>query len=279
MRIAIIPNMTKKDAFSITAETAKELDALGIEYMMSDELCGEVNGTNAVFMKEDEMLRSCDTVIAVGGDGSVISAAHKALLYNKPVLGINAGRLAFLAGLERHELTLLRSLIDRNYSIDKRMLLCVRIIDDGKVISEDLCLNDAVISRTGAAKLTGVNVRTNGHDFCEYLGDGVIVSTPTGSTAYSLSAGGPVVDPSIESILLTPVCSHSLSARSIIFSDSTVIELSCTTTGETSVTCDGRETFIIPEKAVTQISKAEKYAYFIRIKSDTFTDVLKNKLM
>lgn len=279
MKIAIVPNMTKEDAFSITSEIAKELDGLGVEYMMSDDLCGTVNGTNAVFCEENKMLRSCDTVIAVGGDGSVISAAHKALLYNKPILGVNAGRLAFLAGLEKHELKLLRSLIDGNYSIDRRMLLRMRIIDDGKVICEDLCLNDAVISRTGAAKLTGVTVKTNGHDFCEYLGDGVIVATPTGSTAYSLSAGGPVVDPSIESILLTPVCSHSLSARSIIFGDSTLIELSCTTSGETSVTCDGREPFIIPEKAIIEILKSEKYAYFIRIKSDTFTDVLKNKLM
>lgn len=278
MKIAIIPNMTKEDASFVTAEIAKELDRLKVEYMLSGELFGVINGTDAVFCDEDEMLRTCDTVIAVGGDGSIISAAHKALIYDKPILGVNAGRLAFLAGLERHELPLLHSLIDGNFSIDKRMMLCMQIVRNGEIISEDLCLNDAVISRTGAAKLTGVTVKTDGHNFCEYLGDGVIVATPTGSTAYSLSAGGPVVDPSIESIILTPICSHSLSARSMIFGDSTKLELTCTTSGEASVTCDGRDPFIIPEKAKIKIFKAKKYAYFIRIKSDTFTDVLKNKL-
>ncbi len=278
MKIAIIPNMTKEEAPVVTSEIASELDKLNIDYMLSKELKGTVNGTKAVFGEEDEIIRNCDTVIAVGGDGSIISAAHKAVMYNKPVLGVNAGRLAFLAGLERHELSLLRSLIDGSYCVDKRMMLSMQIVKNGEIINEALCLNDAVVSRTGAAKLTGVTVKSDGHDFCEYLGDGVIVATPTGSTAYSLSAGGPVVDPSIESIILTPVCSHSLFARSMILSDSTVLELSCTTQGETSVTCDGREPYMIPENAVIRIFKAEKYAYFIRIKSDMFTDVLKNKL-
>ena len=279
MKIAIIPNMTREYASSVTSDITAELDRLCVGYMLPCELSGVVNGNNAVFCDEDEMIRSCDIVIAVGGDGSVISAAHKAVLYDKPILGVNAGRLAFLAGLERHELSFLRSLIDGKYYIDKRMMLCMQIKKDGKVISEDICLNDAVISRTGAAKLMGVMVKTDGRDFCEYLGDGVIIATPTGSTAYSLSAGGPVVDPSIESIILTPVCSHSLSARSMIFGDSTILELSCTTKGESSVTCDGREPFIIPDNSTIEIRKAQKYAYFIRIKSDTFTDVLKNKLM
>ncbi|MBQ3150944.1 MAG: NAD(+)/NADH kinase [Clostridia bacterium] len=278
MRIAIIPNMTREDAASVTADVIKELDTLGIEYMLSNELFGVIRGKSAVCCDEEQMLHDCDTVIAIGGDGSIISAAHKALRFDKPVLGVNAGRLAFLAGLERHELSLLRSLIDGEYSVDKRMMLCMQIIRDGQVLCEDLCLNDAVISRTGAAKLTGVAVKADGRKFCEYLGDGIIVATPTGSTAYSLSAGGPVVDPSIESILLTPVCSHSLTARPMIFGDSTTLELSCTTSGETSVTCDGREPFIIPDNAVIRIFKAEKYAYFIRIKSDTFADVLMNKL-
>ena len=119
MKIAIIPNMTREYACSVTSDITAELDRLCVEYMLPCELSGLVNGNNAVFCNEDEMIRSCDIVIAVGGDGSVISAAHKAVLYDKPILGVNAGRLAFLAGLERHELSLLRSLIDGKYYIDK----------------------------------------------------------------------------------------------------------------------------------------------------------------
>ena len=238
----------------------------------------QFSGVPARFLPQDEILAQCDLVIAVGGDGSIIYAAHKAIRADKPVLGINAGRLAFLAGLERHELPLLRKLLSGEYETQRRMLLCAQILQDDRVLHEALCINDAVLSRTGAAKLTGVRVCTNGREMCEYLGDGVIVATPTGSTAYSLSAGGPIVDPVLESLLLTPICPHELSARTLLFAPDTVLTMQITTEGDAGLTCDGAEPLTVPRGAQVRIARAGKSAFFIRIKADTFMDIYHTKL-
>jgi NAD+ kinase len=230
------------------------------------------------FLPPDELLRRCDLVIAVGGDGSIIYASHRAIRAQKPVLGINAGRLAFLAGLERHELPLLKRLLTGDFRTEQRMLLRAQIVRNGALLHEALCINDAVLSRTGAAKLTGVQVLANDRPVSEYLGDGVIVATPTGSTAYSLSAGGPIVDPSLESLLLTPICPHELSGRTLLFSPDTTLTLRVTTGGELGLTCDGAEPLAVPKDAEVRVSRAGTSAYFIRIKTDSFIDIYHTKL-
>ena len=278
MKIAILPNLTRGNARETTVQICRELDALGADALLEAPLREQFPDVAAQFLPQDEMLALCDLVIAVGGDGSIIYAAHKAIRADKPVLGINAGRLAFLAGLEGHELPLLRNLLSGEYETQRRMLLRAQILQDGQVLHEALCINDAVLSRTGAAKLTGVRVWTNGREMCEYLGDGVIVATPTGSTAYSLSAGGPIVDPVLESLLLTPICPHELSARTLLFAPETVLTMQATTEGDVGLTCDGAEPLDVPRGAQVRIARADKSAYFIRIKADTFMDVYHTKL-
>ena len=278
MNIAILPNLTRANARETTVQICRELQKLGAGALLETQLEAQFPDCGAQFLPQDEMLALCDLVIAVGGDGSIIYAAHKAIRADKPVLGINAGRLAFLAGLEGHELPLLRTLLSGDYETQRRMLLQAQILLDGQVLHNALCINDAVLSRMGAAKLTGVRVYTNGREMCEYLGDGVIVATPTGSTAYSLSAGGPIVDPSLESVLLTPICPHELSARTLLFAPDTVLTMQVTTEGEAALTCDGDEPLTVPPGAQVRIARAEKSAYFIRIKADTFMDIYHTKL-
>lgn len=278
MKIALFPNLTRQNAPGITEEICKTLDALGITYYLDASMKAQFAETKAVFTDEDTMLEACDLVLAVGGDGSIIFASHKAIPYQKPVLGINAGRLAFLAGLERHELSMLKELLSGNYVTEKRMQLHAEILQDGKVLHSELCINDAVLSRMGAAKLTGLSVQADGHLAGDYLGDGVIFATPTGSTAYSLSAGGPVVDPSLESILLTPICPHALSGRTLLFAPQTLMEIRATTDSEIGLTCDGGKPTPIPQGATVRIRKSETPAYFIRIKTDTFIDIYHTKL-
>ena len=276
--IAILPNLTRENALTVTAEICQTLTRLGARVLSEASLADALDGLPVQCLSEREMLEQCDLVIAVGGDGSIIYAAHKAIPFGKPVLGINAGRLAFLAGLERHELPLLERLFTGGYTTERRMLLRAQIVADGVVLCEQLCVNDAVLSRSGAAKLTRYRVEADGKRVDTYLGDGVIVATPTGSTAYSLSAGGPVVDPSLESLLLTPVCPHALSARTLLFSSQTALTVHVTSDASPVLTCDGGDPLPIPENAAVRIEKAQTSAFFIRIKTDSFMDVLHHKL-
>ena len=278
MKIAVIPNLTRQDAVAVTVDVCAALRRYGMDALMEQPLQERFAESGAVFLPRDQMLSLCDMLLSVGGDGSILFAAHLAIPLEKPVLGVNAGRLAYLSGLERSELDLLQNLPSGAYSTEKRMLLSAQVVQDDKVLFEALCLNDAILSRTGAAKLTDVSVYANGRETCAYLGDGVIVATPTGSTAYSLSAGGPIVDPILESILLTPICPHALSERTLLFGADTVLTLQHTTDVAMGLTCDGAEPFPIPQGAEVHIRKASTYAYFIRIKADTFIDILHTKM-
>ncbi|MCR5484797.1 MAG: NAD(+)/NADH kinase [Clostridiales bacterium] len=278
MKIAIIPNLTRKDAYAVTCDICRKLDMMGVGYMFSNDEYENFKDTAASFRSEEEMISECDTVIAVGGDGSIIYAAKKAVAFSKPVLGINAGRLAFMAGLERHELDLLENLKSGNYLTDSRMLLKADIVKDGKTVDSGFCINDAGISRAGDMRVLGLNVYDGKSFLGHYLGDGIIAATPTGSTAYSLSAGGPVVDPRIDSILLTPVCSHSFFARPLVLKSDVRLTVKKDTTGAMYLSRDGETPIAVPDGGEVRIEKAARSALFIRIKTDSFMDILRKKL-
>lgn len=281
MRIAILPNLTRENAKEVTLKVCEFFKSNSVEYCFEEKLKGEFSD-NDLYLPDNELFKSSDIVIAIGGDGSIIHAAKKACKYSKAILGINAGGLAFMAGLEKHEISLLKQLIDGDYTTDKRMLLDVSVYDsaNNKLFGEDCCVNDIVVARGKSIKMIRLNVSCDGNRINEYYADGIIVSTPTGTTAYSLSAGGPVVDPRIDSVVLTPICTHSLFARSIIFdSESEIsVEVPSDETEEICVSCDGDESIVIPSGSKMIIKKSDIHADFIRIKNDSFIDVLNSKL-
>ena len=281
MKIALLPNFTREKSYEITKNICIELDKLNTEYALLNYDKVYFDYDNAKYMNIEQLLLWCDIVIAVGGDGSFLNAAKKAVKYNKPILCVNAGRLAFMAGLEGNELELLKKLADGECKMDKRMMLDVKLLRDGKVIAEDFCINDVVLARGAKLKMTDINVDCDGKRINKYRADGVIIATPTGSTAYSLSSGGPVVNPSTESIILTPICTQSLFARSIIFSHENELSMytdNNSTNTELYLSFDGEETINVRKGDRILITKAERYAEFIRIKSDEFFDVLNTKL-
>ncbi len=280
MVIAIKPNLTRENAFHVTENVIKELKKLGASIYLCDEFKDNLSTLCVDFLPEDELYEKCDVMIAIGGDGTIIHSAYKCARNGKLILGINAGRLAFMAGLEEHELHLLKSLIEGKYEIDSRMMLRADLYGDNKLLSTTYCINDVVIARGTALKMCDMSVMCDGRKVNDYYADGIIVSTPTGSTAYALSAGGPVIDPSIESISLTPICTHTLFSRSMIFKPDSVIEVSVKNpqTGEPLLSCDGGEAIVLSENNKVIIKKAEFSAKFIRIKTDTFIDVLSQKL-
>lgn len=278
MKITLMPNLTRTEAFEVTSGICERLKSLGAEYCFFPEYKETFEFTGADFLAPDEAISNCDAVIAVGGDGSIIHAAKLAIMKQKPILGINAGRLAFMAGLEDNELNLLSRLIDGDYTLDKRLLLKTSVVQGDKVIFSDYCVNDCHITNEEKQRMTAIDVALDGKQFNSYLCDGILVSTPTGSTAYSLSAGGPIVDPELESILLTPLCPHSLVDRSLIFRPDAVITVTSAENLPLCISNDGMPPITIEPGCRAEISRAEFTANFIRIKSDNFIDILYKKL-
>ncbi len=283
MKIAVIPNLTRHRAREVTLSLCEELRAAGIDFVFSSVLRDELRELDADCFENPALyIKNSDMVISVGGDGSMLRAAKLAAGENKNVLGINAGRLAYLCGLDKKELSLLSCLNDGRYTVQQRMMLSVRVEREGRLIYEDTCLNDAVFSRGANLKLINLCVKTGGRDIADYLADGAIFATPTGSSAYSMSAGGAIVEPTLEAILLTPICPHSLAVRPYIFSGGAEFEVSVKPVYEETdnvfLTCDGGEPVQIDESCVVKISKSDIKAGFISIKTDNFIDVLNKKL-
>ena len=217
-----------------------------------------------------------ELVIVLGGDGTIMHAARCCSCAGVPILGINFGRVGFMAELEPDEIGLVNEYINGNYSIEERMMLCVKTEADG----EYYALNDAVISNGAVSKITTLDLYCNDSFVAEYNADGLIISTPTGSTAYSMSAGGPLIDPSLACILSTPICSHSLTSRPMVFSADSVIKVINKSPDPVSVylTLGGRENIRIPFYDLVIVQRANLTTKLIRIKNDGFYNLLGKKV-
>lgn len=282
MKFAVMPNLTRKKAADITAGLCKKLKELGVQYCFDEEMKEQLSFIeDAEFCPVDEFIGTSDIVIAVGGDGSVIRAAKAAARYSKKVIGVNAGKLAYLCELDEHELDMLNELVNGNYTVKKRTMLHVEAFAGDECIYSDNCLNDMVFGRGKDIKLIDISISANGKKISDYIADGVIFATPTGSTAYSLSAGGPIIDPGTDVISLTPVCPHSLMCRPFIFDGSTEFEVERgirEDTGDIYFSCDGSSTVLLPENGKVKIKRADTEVSFVSLKSDNFIDVLNKKL-
>lgn len=281
LKIAVIPNLTRSKAKEITMAVLRELEKNDIQYCFSENIKDELTEIpDSAFCKAEEFIKSSDMVISVGGDGTMLRSAKLAADENKNVLGVNAGRLAYLCGLDSDELQLLSCLKSGAYTVQKRMMLSAEIYRNNEKVYSARCLNDAVLSRATGLRLIDLSVKTGGRDIADYLADGAIFATPTGSTAYSMSAGGSIVEPTLEAILLTPICPHSLAVRPYIFSGDAEFEVTLKNeeTKEVFLSCDGGEAVRIGENDVVRIKKSDIKASFISIKTDNFIDVLNKKL-
>lgn len=228
-----------------------------------------------------ELLEGCDVVLALGGDGTILHAAKAAAQQDKKVLGINCGRLGFTAGLEADELELLSALRSGAYTIDRRMLLEV-VVSGSRDDASYLCVNDAVISKGALSRMIDITARFDADTVMQYRSDGLIVATPTGSTAYSLSAGGPVMDPSINSILVTPICTHSFFNRPMVLNPESSVCVTVQERGDTEayLTIDGERAIRLHGSMSVTIRREQvKTANLIKIKNDGFLQILHTKLV
>lgn len=282
MKIAIIPNPTKAGALDFTKKAVSIIESCGGTALMTEDLKSSFSQLEKIeyFSTIERMVESCDLVIAAGGDGTIINAAKYACSQERPILGVNFGRIGFVAQLEPNELDKLTDIIKGEYKTEKRMMLKAEIISADGESSVHYALNDVVISRGSYSRILDFTIGHNEREICSYRADGLIFSTPTGSTAYSLSAGGPVVEPTMNCIVFTPVCSHSLFSRPIVFSADSVLGVTagCDESCEAIVTVDGQCSKKLCDGDMVKISRAGKDVNLIITNEKTFYSVLGDKL-
>ena len=280
MKISIFPNYNNDGVLQTCEDICKELDKLGVEYSVAKCNESDETGTLPLFFDTDELIENCDIVIVVGGDGTTLNVAKAASLHNKLTLGINAGRLGFMSGLERDELSLLNRLVSGEYEVEERMMINARLMSENG-IQDFICLNDAVITRGVLARLIDVTVKSDGRVITKNRADGMIIATPTGSTAYSMAAGGPVVSPDNSCFVVTPICPHSLVNRSIVFSSDKELEITVENDKNNTsyLSIDGEKSVTVTKNSKIIISKSEYVAKLIKIKPESFYEILNKKLL
>ncbi len=231
------------------------------------------------FSRLDRELPGADVIICFGGDGTILHMAKLATRHNIPILGVNIGTMGFMAELESTELDQLARLASGDYTIDNRMMLDVTVHRQRDIIFHELSLNDVVITKGSVARIVHLRVQVDGVQAMECGGDGVIVATPTGSTAYNLSAGGPIVEPEARSILITPICAHDIVSRCMVASDkrTVTVELTRNARRNAYLSVDGGKALRLSMGDVTTIRSSEKQTKLIKLKNRSFYDVVNAK--
>lgn len=231
------------------------------------------------FSRLDRELPTASAVICFGGDGTILHMAKTATRHGIPILGVNIGTMGFMAELESTELEQLSRLATDDFTIDERMMLDVTVHRDRDIIFHDICLNDAVITKGAVARIVHLSVKCDGVQAMECGGDGIIVATPTGSTAYSLSAGGPIVEPEAHSILVTPICAHDVASRGFVASEKRVITVGLTRNARRNayLSVDGGKALRMNMGDVATIRRSNLTTKLIRLKERSFYDVVNMK--
>ena len=281
-QIVLTPNPYRDKNFQTVRAAMKVLKEAGMEPRLC--LPFEVDRNYELpkdlrFHKLDRELQNAEMVICFGGDGTILHMAKAATRKNIPILGVNIGTMGFMAELESSELDQLARLANDDYTLDKRMMLDVVVQRDRDIIFHDIGLNDVVVTKGAIARIAHVAVKCDGVEVMECGGDGIIVATPTGSTAYSLSAGGPIVEPEARNILITPICAHDVMSRCIVASDKRVItvELVRNARRNAYLSVDGGKAFRLNLGDVVTVRRSNLETKLIRLKDRSFYDVVNMK--
>ncbi len=285
MKIALITNYNINEKANAAMTVAERLIGHGATILVPSNYRERINRMHRQrpfiqFESLQNVYKNCDMIVVLGGDGTIMESARQAALRETPVLGINLGRLGYLAELEMNELDLLDKVMAGEYRIDRRTMLNATIIGPNqKEKQSGYALNDAVISNGFVARIIDLQLSEGGTFINTYRADGLIISTPTGSTAYSMSAGGPVADPRLACFCVTPVCPQMLSARPILFPDEATLEVKhiCRREKVLYLTLDGKINYELMRNDIVRITKSELSASIVRVKQQSFYDKLRQK--
>ena len=273
--IIVIPNPNKDVGYKVTDAVVKKLTSLGfVTYL--DEKYRDSGISCACFYSDTP---SADLVVVIGGDGSVIDASRVALELNVPLLGVNLGKVGYMVELDPDKLDTLDLLVTGEYKVEDKMLLSVKkVSDNGEMLSDRLAVNDIVISHDNYFGIADFKVENEQGDHVHYRADAVILSTPQGSTAYSLSAGGPIISHTLDSITVTPVCPHSFFNRAIVYGADERITVSNISDEKLNISIDGRlfDTLLKDESCV--VSKGDKRISMITFSEKNVFSTLSKKI-
>ena len=231
------------------------------------------------FSRLDRELPNAEMVVCFGGDGTILHMAKTATRKGIPILGVNIGTMGFMAELESSEMDKLALLATGEYTLESRMMLDVTVQRDRDIIFHDICLNDVVVTKGAVARIVHLAVQCDGVQAMECGGDGIVVATPTGSTAYSLSAGGPIVEPDAHNIIITPICAHDVGSRCIVASDKRVITVGLVQNARRNayLSVDGGKALRLNMGDVTTVRKSNLSTKLVRLKDRSFFDVVNAK--
>ncbi|MBQ2896943.1 MAG: NAD(+)/NADH kinase [Clostridia bacterium] len=275
-RIALITNLTRDKDLTHTKNVAKSLCEFGAQIFTNTK-----DVENTIYVENlDAAFLNADLAVVLGGDGTLLGASKYAVKYDVPVLGYNIGNLGFLVELEKDEKSEFSRVFSGEYKVENKMTLCAEVIRDGKQVFKALALNDVVVSRGAIPKITHLRLDVDDSLVSEYYADGLIVATPTGSTAYSLSAGGPVVAPDLDVMIITPICAHTITSRPMVISDKSKVAVSVDIyhSEDVVVMCDGERGIELKSGDKVIVTKEQRAAKFIRFGKRSFFDVLYKKL-
>ncbi|KMT21356.1 NAD(+)/NADH kinase [Clostridium cylindrosporum] len=278
-KFGIIVNLTKDIGLELTSSIINWLEEKGNTVLLTEIGASKINRPEIGYT-QSEIYNNADFLIVLGGDGTLLGVARSVASSNIPILGINMGHLGFITEVEREDTFLaLNKILNNDFTIQERILLEASVIKNGEKGESLYSFNDIGITKGTLSRLITLNIYADDEFVDTYNGDGILTSTPTGSTAYSLSAGGPIISPELGVMLITPICPHTLYSRSIVLSDSQTITVEIESSHEGAfLTCDGQRGLRLNNFDKVVINKAPFNVKLIKLSNRSFFDVLRNKL-
>ena len=282
-KIILCPNPNRDHGMTTTKAAEQILHEMGFRTVVCSPFRDQKEGAFADYDVRplSQEMKDADLMITFGGDGTILHLAKLAALNKVPVLGINMGGLGFVAELEKGELEVLRKLQDWDFHVEQRMMLDVSVIREGKQIYTNLGLNDAVIREGPISHVIHLKISSDGRHLADIAGDGVIVSTPTGSTAYSLSAGGPVVEPVAQTMVVCPICTHNMRFSSYVLSPEHVLTVELERNGRKPVYLfvDESRAFSLRSDDKVLVRRSKYVTKLVRLTEKSFCEIFAQKML
>ncbi len=276
--VGIVVKRGKKEAIPFVEKLVEWLEKKRVDFYFDEDTANLMQTDRCI--SKDEFPFFVDMVIVLGGDGTLLSVVRSIKGFKIPILGVNLGGLGFLTEITLEELyTVLNKIYNNDYELDIRSMLDSSLYRNSEEIWKYSVLNDVVINKGALARIIELEMRIDGRYINTFRGDGLIISTPTGSTAYSLAAGGPIVYPTVNSIIITPICPHALANRPIVIPDDFVIELKLRAKDEdVYLTLDGQVGIPLKGGDIIEVKKSDLFTYLIKSPTKNYFGVLREKL-
>ncbi len=278
-RVGIVARLDRAEAADVVARLTDWLPRQGRVPILEKETARLLPDLSLPVVTRSELSSQADLVVVLGGDGTLLSVARVIGDPGVPILGVNLGGLGFLTATTHEEMfPALEAVFAGDVVLDDRMMLAAQVVRRGEPVTRHVALNDVVITKSAMSRIINLSVSVEGQYATAYRADGLIISTPTGSTAYSLSAGGPILFPTMDAVVLTPICSHSLTNRPIVLPASRQIEVTLLTDQDVMLTLDGQVGLALREHDTVEVRQAAGRVRLVRLPQKDFFSVLRAKL-